>query len=108
MRARLRGSANLQLIADGSALYESRVTRTEPQRREAKSTTLASHSYNFAGTASQLLIQMSGIESRHHESSVGIMWLETKFLRVAFLEIHNTDGIEPSGNFWLSCDIKEA
>ena len=84
------------------------VTRTEPQRREAKSTTLASHSYNFAGTASQLLIQMSGIESRHHESSVGIMWLETKFLRVAFLEIHNTDGIEPSGNFWLSCDIKEA
>ena len=50
----------------------------------------------------------SGIESRHHESSVGIMWLETKFLRVAFLEIHNTEGIEPGGNFWLSCDIKEA
>jgi len=36
------------------------------------------------------------------------MWLETKFLRVAFLEIHNTEGIEPSGNFWRSCDIKEA
>jgi hypothetical protein len=50
----------------------------------------------------------SGIESRHHESSVGIMWLETKFLRVTFLEIHNTEGFEPGGNFWLSCDIKEA
>jgi uncharacterized protein (TIGR03435 family) len=24
------------------------------------------------------------------------------------LEIHNTEGIEPGGNFWLSCDIKEA
>ena len=38
----------------------------------------------------------SGIESRHHESSVGIMWLETKFLRVAFLEIHKTEEIERS------------